>query len=428
MPLTDTQARKAAAKDKDYKLADANGLHLYVTTKGHKSWRMKYRFGQKERRLMFGPYPEVSLSEARDKRDAARRLLRDDIDPGVQTEKRRAEAAARAAITFEKMARQWHEQQTPIWAPVHAADVINSLERDIFPHIGSTPLSEIDPPGVLEVLRKVEKRGAIETAKRLRQRMSAVFVFAISEGVGSADPAAVVTNALKPLPKKGKQPSLTDPDDAREVLVAAEASGASPVTKLASRLLALTVVRPGVVRGASWGEFEGIDWTGDFIGPQQPLWRVPAARMKLVVERKDEEAFEHLVPLPWQAVDVLRTIRRLTERARYVFPSQRHSHHPLSENAIGYLYNRVGFHGRHVPHGWRAAFSTTMKARARKQRRIEDLDTIERMLAHMPENKVAAAYDRHEHMERRRELGQEWADLLMAGMAPAATLLTGPRR
>nr|WP_313958559.1 site-specific integrase [Novosphingobium sp. 9] len=281
---------------------------------------------------------------------------------------------------------------------------------------------------MLKTLREVEARGSIETAKRLRQRISSIYAYAISEGIVSMDPAAVVGKALKPLPKKGKQPAITDPDEARQVLIAAEASGASPVTKLASRLLALTQARPGMVRGAEWSEFEGIDWEDKAFGPALPLWRIPAARMKLVMDLKDEQSFEHLVPLCWQAVDVLRAVRRLTGRGRLVFPGQRHSHRPLSENAIGYLYNRVGFFGRHVPHGWRSSFSTTMNSIAVKQKRIADPAVIELMLAHVPENKVKAAYDRAGHMERRRELSQEWADLLMKSMAPADELLGGARR
>ncbi len=428
MPLTDTQARKAPTKDKDYKLADANGLHLYVTARGHKSWRMKYRIAGKEKRLMFGPYPEVGLAEARDKRDAARKLLREHVDPGIETEKRKAAAAARAETTFEKLARLWHEQQAPRWAPVHALDVITSMERDLFPHIGDTPIVDLDPPRVLEVLRKVEKRGSIETAKRLRQRTSAVFVYAISEGICTTDPAAIVTKALKPLPKKGKQPAVVDMDLMQAVLRAAEGSGATPIVKVASRLLSLTAVRPGVVRGAMWSEFENMDWDGDLIGPSLPLWRIPAQRMKLALDLKDEEAFEHLVPLSRQAAAAVRAMRRLTARAPYVFPGQRHFHRPLSENAIGYLYNRVGFHSRHVPHGWRASFSTFMNARAVTRGRHADEAVIELILAHKPENKVKAAYNRAGHMERRRWLLQEWADILLDGLDPAAALLTGPRR
>jgi len=234
--------------------------------------------------------------------------------------------------------------------------------------------------------------------------------------------------AKSPKPKVRRQPSLIEPKEAAKALAAAEASGASPVTKLAYRLLALTVVRPAIVRDVRWEEFEGIDWTGDFIGPTLPVWRVPAGLMKLLLDRKDEEAYDHLVPLPWQTVDALRAVHRLTGRNGLVFPGARHSHRPLSENAIGYLYNRVGFHGRHVPHGWRASFSTTMNTRAVKARRTEDIAVVEMILAHEPENKVKAAYDRAGHMERRRELLQEGADMITAELRPANDLLDGPRR
>lgn len=426
--LTDAQVRKAAPKDKPYKLADAGGLYLYVAPTGLRSWRMKFRFQGVEKLLTFGPYPDVPLSEARQRRDDARRQIRDHVDPsGARAKSKAAKDAARIARaskqSFELVARTWHALQAPRWAPVHAEDVITSMARDVFPDLGQLALDEIDAPTVLATLRKVEARGSIETARRLRQRISAVFSYAISEGIASNDPAAIVSKALKPLPKKGKQPALTDLGDLRGVLIAAEASGASPVTKLASRLLALTAVRPAVVRGVSWDEFEGIDWSGDAIGPSLPIWRVPAARMKLILDRKDEESFEHVVPLPWQAVEILREVRRLTGRGKLVFPGQRHAHRPLSENAIGYLYNRVGYHGRHVPHGWRAAFSTIMNERHRPDRAIIDL-----MLAHVPSNKVEAAYNRAQHMTRRRELAQEWANLLMDGMAPASSLLDGPRR
>ena len=431
--LTDAAVKKAEAREKPYKMADSGGLYLYVAATGLKSWRMKFRMHGKEKLLTFGPYPEVKLSEARQRRDDARRQIRDQVDPSGarrRAQESRAEKRAEEArqLTFEQAARRWFDQQRDRWVPVHANDVITSLERDVFPMLGKRALVSIDAPAVLDVLRAVENRGAIETAKRLRQRISGVFAMHVSEGVVPVDPAASVGKALKPLPKKRRQPAIVDPDEARKVLEAAEASGASPITKLASRFLALTQSRPGMVRGVAWDEIEGIDWTGERYGPDLPIWRVPAARMKLILDLKDEEVFEHVVPLCHQAVDVLRAAHRLTGRGRLIFPGQRHSHRPLSENAIGYLYNRVGYHGRHVPHGWRSSFSTTMNGLAVRQKRVGDEAVIELMLAHVPENKVKAAYDRAGHMERRRELAQEWADLLMKGMVPAAVLLAGRRK
>jgi integrase len=238
----------------------------------------------------------------------------------------------------------------------------------------------------------------------------------------------MVTKALVPRRKRGKQPAISDLEKLQELLRLAEASGASPVTKIASRLLALTAVRPGVVRGAAWHEFEGIDWNAEAAIGGDAIWRIPAERMKLTLERKDDTGFEHIVPLPRQAVDALLAIRPLTARYKFIFPSTRHSHRPMSENAIGYLYNRVGFHGRHVPHGWRAAFSTIMNERAERLGRPTDRAVIDLMLAHLPANKVEGSYNRADFMPRRREIAQEWADLITEGLAPAAELLTGPRR
>lgn len=427
--LTDLKVRKARATGTDYKLGDAGGLYLFVTKTGAKSWRFKYRFGGKEKRIVFGRYPEVSLAEARDLRDDARKMLREHRDPAVEAQKRRLVAAASAEATFEKVAREWHEMQTPRWVPIHAGDVLKSLEAEVFPYLGSVPLKEIDAPLVLAVLRKIEKRGALETAKRVRQRISAVFVHGIATGVCSDDPAARVSKALRPAPKKTRQPAITDVQDLRALLRKVEASGATPVTKLASRLLALTAVRPGVLRGVGWGEFEGIDW--EAAHPEEaenPLWRIPSDRMKLVLDRKGDEAFEHLVPLSRQAVQVLAAIWPLTKRLRIVFPSTRHLHRPLSENAIGYLYNREGYHGRHVPHGWRAAFSTIMNERAERAGRAGDRAVIDLMLAHIPPNTVEGAYNRAAYMERRREIAQEWADLVTEGLVPPSELLKGPRR
>ena len=387
MALTDTQVRSAKPREKDYKLGDEKGLYLYVTTRGARVWRMKYRFGGKEQRLIFGPYPEVSLAQARGHCEDARRLLREQRNPAIEHRKLKASNIASADQTFERVATAWHETQASRWAPVHAADVLQSLKRDVFPAIGKLPIRDIDAPIVLAMLRKIEKRGSLETAKRVRQRVSGVFVHAISEGIADNDPAAIVTKALKPNGKRGRQPALKSVEEARELIAAVDAAGARPWTRLASRLLAMTVVRPGVVRLAEWPEFEDMDWNSDDDAPDA-IWRVPASKMKLLTERKEDEAFEHIVPLAPAAVDVLRAVRRLTGRYRYVFPNDRFSHRPMSENALGFLYKRLGFQGRHVPHGWRATFSTIMNAEAVRSGRAWIEPVVELMLAHVPDNKV----------------------------------------
>ena len=419
--LTDIEVRRAKADGRPLKLADSGGLFLHIATSGHKSWRFKYRFAGKEKLLTIGPYPAVSLADARDRRDEAKRELRSHRDPSIEKKKRAAIAHLAADNNFEKVARAWFETNKSRWSPVHAGDVIGSLERDVFPTLGALPVSEIDEPMVLNVLQAIERRPAIETAKRVRQRMSAVFVYAIAKGIGNGDPAAVVKGALKPLPRKRNQRALIRIDEARQTLIDAEAEKASPVTKLALRLLALTAVRPGVVRGAAWDEFEGLD--GD-----HPLWRIPAQRMKLRLENKHDESFEHLVPLSRQAVEVVEAVRRLTGHCPLLFPNSRNAHKPMSENAIGYLLNRAGYHQRHVPHGWRSSFSTVMNELAEREGRPGDRAVIDLMLAHVPENKVEGAYNRAAYMPRRREIAQAWADLLLEGMQPASALLEGARR
>jgi len=420
--LSDTKVRKAQPGEKDYKLADGNGLFLLVRPSGGKLWRMKYRLHGKEKLLSFGPYPEISLADARERRDAARKLIRAGIDPATEKKRQAVTAKVEAANAFESVAREWYALQEPRWVPVHAADVLRSLERDVFPSIGNVPLVAIDAPLLLDLLRKIERRGSVETAKRIRQRISGVFVYAISIGIARDNPADTVMKALAPKPKAKRQPAVTDLKTLRDLLDKSERSGAYPLTLLASRLLALTAVRPGVVRGARWEEFKGIEGA-------QPYWHIPASRMKLALDRKDEVAFDHIVPLAPAAVDVLRAARALSGRNELVFPSQRHAHKPISENAVGYLYNRVGWHGRHVPHGWRAAFSTIMNEWARKHGRPDDRAVIDLMLAHVPKDRVEAAYNRAEFMDRRRELALNWADMLMPeGTLPALDLLDFERR
>lgn len=425
--LTDAKLKAARPRDKAYKLTDSEQLYLFVTPAGGRHWRMNYAYAAKQKTLTFGPYPAITLVEARRKRDAVKALLRDGRDPTVE---RRVATKARAAAdlnTFEKVARRWHAVNVPRWSPHHATDVIASLERDAFPAVGDLPIATIRAPKVLELLTAIEDRAAVETAKRIRQRMSAVFVWAIAAGIAETDPAAIVRGALKPLPPKGRQPAITDLAGVRQVLIDAEATPSHVVTKLALRFLALTAVRPGELRGARWDELAGIDWTAPDRATPQALWRIPAARMKGELARKAEQNGDHLVPLSGQAVELLRVLRPITGRGPLLFPNARHAHRPMSENAIGYLLNRAGYHHRHVPHGWRAAFSTIMNERARDHGQAGDRAVIDLMLAHVPKDKVESAYNRAAFMPRRRELAQEWADVLLEGFWPAE-VVGGPYR
>jgi len=251
--LTDSQIRKAKAADKPYKLPDGAGLHLYVTPAGGKLWRLRYEIGLKEKLLSIGPYPSVGMADARQAAASAKRLLREGKDPGVEKRLRRLQVVTDAGTTFEAIAREWHAMNKGHWVEQHAYDILHSLERDVFPDLGAAPIKSITAANILSVLRKIENRHALETARRIRQRISAVFVYAIASGRAENDPAAAVQKAMKPV-RKGRQPAITDLEQAREILRRAEATPASPVTKLALRLLALTALRPGTLITTPWVE------------------------------------------------------------------------------------------------------------------------------------------------------------------------------
>ena len=430
MSLTDLKVRAAKKAERDYKLADAGGLYLFVSRAGFKTWRMKYRFADQERRLSFGPYPEVTLFEARQRRDEARALLRDHRDPATEERRRKMAALSAAAATFERVATDWHSAQRARWSPLQAKKVEQAFHRDVFPRLGRLPITDVDGPLILAMLRKVEARGSIDTAKRIRQHVSAVFGFAMAEGLVGGDPAAWLGRALKPIEKKGKQPALRTIEGARQLLRDMDTSTSAPTTKLASRLLALTAVRPGTIRAATWSEFENIDWNTPELSAPAAQWRISADRMKLEREFKADGAFEHIVPLPQQAVDALHALRLLTGSIDYLFPSSRSTRQPMSENTISYMYVRNGYSGRHVPHGWRATFSTIMNERAMTERRAEDRAIVDAMLAHRPKGLSGSemAYNRALFATRRRELAQEWADMLTDGLQSPLSVLAGQRR
>ena len=418
--MTDAKVRAAKPRAKPYKLTDANRLHLLVTPSGGKLWRWNYDYDGKQKSMAFGAYPLVSLADARGKRDEAHTVLGEGRDPNVAKKLKIEENIEAGRRTFERVAREWHENAKAQWARIHAADIIRSLERDVFPAIGALPIAQLTPPLVLGVLREIEARGSIETAKRIRQRISAVFVYGIAQGITKEDPAEKLGKVLKPL-RKGRQPAITDLVPLRRMIIAAEEDYARPITRLALRLLALTAVRPSELRGARWDEFEDLNG-------KLPLWRIPASRMKGDLDRKEDLNGDHLVPLTAQAVAVLRVLWPLTGEGELLFPNNRHPHRPMSENAIGYLLNRAGYHGHHVPHGFRAAFSTIMNEWAEREGKDHDRQVIDLMLAHVPTGKVEGVYNRAAYMPRRRELATIWSDMLTDGLPDPGVLTQRPSK
>ncbi|ABO91826.1 TPA: tyrosine-type recombinase/integrase [Aeromonas salmonicida] len=385
MPLTDITARQAkwSGKPNGDKLADEKGLFLLVNKSG-KYWKLKYRHGGKEKKLALGVYPEVSLREARAKRDEARRVIAEGIDPGLVRKQSKVASRLVSENSLEVLAREWHQSQFALWSPGHATRVIESLEVDVFPDLGLVPITELTAPMILEALRKVEKRGATETAGRILQRVSAIMRYAIQTGRASYNPAQDLRGALKAT-KQEHRPALPR-SELPEFFRRLEAEPLNPATRLALHLLMLTMTRPGEVRFARWDEFD----------MERAEWRIPAARMKMRTE--------HLVPLSRQALAVLDELHQLTGHCELLFPSERKLTNPMSENTLSYAMGRMGYKGIATPHGFRALASTTLNEEG------FDPDVIERQLAHAERNKVRAAYHRAEYLDDRRKLLQWLAD------------------
>lgn len=418
--LNDAKIRAAKAQDKPYKLTDGHRLYLLVTPHGSKLWKWSYLYGDKQKTIAFGSYPTVGLLDARAKRDEARGQLDEGHDPSALRKLQVAANIEAGLTTFELVAREWHANFKSQWAVRHADDIMRSLERDVFPSIGSLPIASIKSPTIYELLKTMEDRGAIDSAKRVRQRISQVYIYAIALGKAEVDPSEKIGAALKPV-RKGRQPAIVEIVALRKMINDAEEDFARPITRLALRLLALTAVRPGELRGAEWCEFEDLDGA-------YPLWRIPATRMKGSIDRKEEEGGDHLVPLAPQSVEVLCALWPLTGDGDLLFPGNRFANRPMSENAIGYLLNRAGYHGHHVPHGFRAAFSTIMNEWADRKGKKNDRQTIDLMLAHIPTEKVEGAYNRAAYMPRRRELARIWAGMLTDGLPPARVLVERPAK
>ena len=306
MKLTDTAVRKAKLKAKPYKMADGGGLFLLVKPNGAKYWRLAYRFANKQKTLALGVYPDVSLSLARERREEARKLLANGGDPGAVKQGQKRQAKQSAANSFEAIAREFYALKSPIWTPHHATDWINTLEREVFPKIGHRPITEIEAPDVLDILRAIEARGTFEIRARVLQRVRAVFAYAIASGRSRHNPAAEISGALAPRPKVKHFAALSAkelPEFLRALAEYQERAKSSPIVFAATRLLALTFVRTGEVRGAQRSEFD-LD---------AGLWVIPAERMKA--------REPHTVPLSRQAVEVIRTCTRLPAICKNYFPA-----------------------------------------------------------------------------------------------------------
>jgi integrase len=389
MVLTDTRVRNAKPKGKSYKLSDGGGMYLLIKPDGARYWRMDYRFSGKRRTLALGVYPTITLSNARVRREEARALLAEGADPSVAKKVTKRTAKHASATTFETIAREWLQNQRKRLVPRYSTQILARLEADIFPQIGRRPIADIGAPGLLETLRKIEKRGALETARRLRQTCGQVFRYAIVTGRAEHDPSGDLRGALgSPGRKRGHKAMARD--ELPKFLNALEVYDGDPRTAIALRLMVLTFVRTGELRAARWSEMESLDG-------KDPVWRIPAERMKM--------KREHLVPLAPQAVALMRDLRSLTgwDVSSFLFPSPAREG-CMSHNTMLYALYRMGYHGRATVHGFRAIASTALNEMGFRP------DVIECQLAHQEGNAVRAAYNRAEYLSERRAMMKHWAD------------------
>jgi len=380
--LSATAVKQAKPRDKPYKLSDGGGLYLLVNPDGSRYWRLKYRLHGKEKAFAIGVFPTVILADARNDALAAKRLISDGNDPTIH---RKQEKARKKDIRFRIIAAKWFKKESGRWTADHAANVWRTLKTDAFPLIGDIPVDQIVAQDALGVIRKIEARGALDVAARVKQRMSAVFRYAIYTGKATTNPMDALKDVIqtrkvahrRSVPIEALPAFLKDLEDYRGYAI----------TRLALKLLLLTFVRPGELRGAQWKE----------IDLKRKEWRVPAERMKM--------KSEHIVPLSDQAVALLKEAKAITGKYDYVFPGSHNWRKPMSENTLNYgIQKRMGYNA--TAHGFRTVASTVLNETGFR------MDVIERQLAHAERNKVRAAYNKAQHLAERREMMQWWADHL----------------
>jgi len=384
MPLTDTTIRHAKPTDKPQKLFDGSGLFLFISPNGAKSWRLKYRFQGREKLLTLGTYPQLSLREAREQSTDARKQLSGGIDPAAE-KKAKAQSVQES---FKAVALEWLENQKPVWSAGYVSMTTKRLEKNIFPFLGTRPINEITPPELLAVLRKIELRGAVDQAHRVREICSLVFRYAIASGKAERDTAADLRGALKAHAATPRA-ALLDPQKIGGLLRAIDDFDGTFVVKCGLQLLALTFLRPGEVRFGEWTE----------VNFDEKLWCIPAARMKM---RR-----EHLVPLSRQACELLQSLHVLTSHEKLMFPGLRSPKTPISDATFIAALRRMGYAKDEMcAHGFRSMASTILNEQG------YPADAIEKQLAHNPSNKIRGIYNRTEYLPERRRIMQDWADYL----------------
>lgn len=390
MKLTALQCQKASPKDKAYKLTDGAGLYLEVMPTGAKYWRLQYHYAGKRPRISLGVYPEVSLSDAREKRFECRQMLKKGFNPGEERNRQKLHTKIAQINTFELLAREWHQTKLEGWTPDHAAGVFHRLEQDVFPFIGSMPIDTVTAPDVIATIRKIEDRGANELARRALQNVGRIFRYAMVTGRAERDPTYKMAEALRPQ-SKGHYASI-DASELPKFLNALRANAAHmlPTTKMAMEILMLTFVRTGELIGATWEEFD----------LEAKIWVIPARRMKM---NRD-----HLVPLSDQVVAKLNLLKsQAPGYSSYVFRQTRKPREPISNVTILRAIERLGYKGRMTGHGFRALAMSTIKEKLGYRHEV-----IDRQLAHVPYSKVTRAYDRAEFLDDRRRMMQDWANYI----------------
>lgn len=386
MPLTDAKVRALKPREKTYRLGDAGGLYVEVATNGSRYWRMKYRVAGKEKRLAFGVYPDVSLADAREKRDAAKKILAAGGDPGETKKSEKLAQKLNAENTFEAVAREWHQTKADRWSLRYRDEIIDTFEKDIFPYIGKRPIADIKPMELLEALRKMEKRGALEKMRKVRQRCGEVFRFAIITGRANYNPAPDLASALA-TPKKVHFPFLTANELPYFLNDLAGYTG-SIITKTATQIIMLTGVRTQELRFARW---EDIDF-------EKKLWEIPAEVMKM--------KRPHIVPLSEQVIALFKQLEPISKHHPLVFIGRNDPRKPISKESINQIIELLGYKGRLTGHGFRHTMSTILHEQGFNSAWIET------QLAHVDKNAIRGTYNHAQYLDGRREMMQWYADYI----------------